>query len=112
MLGFASFARERVLGSAMAHDPAEGVGITLVDIGSDPSYLVAEARIESRFMADTISADLASSALLYRYDEAGVVRGVAGTLAPAIPSYAREMFEEDPVQHHLIRLGKHPPVMN
>jgi DNA-binding CsgD family transcriptional regulator len=46
----------------------------------------------------------ASNVLLYRYDDRGVVEGVAGTLAAAIPSYARELFEEDPVQHHLLRL--------
>jgi DNA-binding CsgD family transcriptional regulator len=53
----------------------------------------------------------ASNALIYRYDEAGVVRGVGGTLAPALPSYVEELFEQDPVQHHLIRLGTHPPVV-
>jgi malate dehydrogenase (oxaloacetate-decarboxylating)(NADP+) len=37
----------------------------VVDIGAGPSYFVAKAQIESWFMADSISADLASSALLY-----------------------------------------------
>ncbi len=53
----------------------------------------------------------ASNVLLYRYDEGGVVHGVAGTLAAAIPSYARELFEEDPVQRHLLEIGAHPPVV-
>jgi len=44
----------------------------------------------------------ASNVLLYRYDERGVVRGVAGSLASAIPTYAAELFVEDPVQRHLM----------
>ena len=37
----------------------------MVDIGAGPSYPVLDIRIESWFMADSISPDLASSALLY-----------------------------------------------
>ncbi len=53
----------------------------------------------------------ASNVLLYRYDADGVVRGVAGTLAPALPGYTRELFEEDPVQRHLFSLGRPPGVV-
>jgi DNA-binding CsgD family transcriptional regulator len=72
---------------------------------------VSYADLGEEALAAAVRAVGASNALLYRYDEAGMVHGVAGTLAPAIPSYAREMFEQDPVQHHLIRLGRHPPVV-
>src|SRR5262245_58039345 len=46
----------------------------------------------------------ASHVLLYRYDDWGVVRGVAGTLVPTIPAYVRELFDDDPVQQHLLQL--------
>src|SRR5690349_18312444 len=46
----------------------------------------------------------ASNVLLYRYDAHGAPHGVSGSLAPAVHSYGRELFEEDPVQHHLLGL--------
>jgi DNA-binding CsgD family transcriptional regulator len=46
----------------------------------------------------------ASNALLYRYDENGVVHGLAGSLSSAIPTYASDLFAHDPVQHHLLRV--------
>ena len=53
----------------------------------------------------------ASNILLYRYDERGAVTGVAGTLAAAIPSYSRELFEEDPVQRHLMSIKPIPRII-
>jgi DNA-binding CsgD family transcriptional regulator len=53
----------------------------------------------------------ASNMLLYRYDDNGAVQGVAGTLAAAIPSYARELFDEDPVQRHLMTVETKPRVV-
>ena len=53
----------------------------------------------------------ASNVLLYRYDDRGAVQGVAGTLAAALPSYSRELFEEDPVQRHLLTVAPTPRVV-
>jgi DNA-binding CsgD family transcriptional regulator len=47
----------------------------------------------------------ASNALLYRYDEQGIVHGLSGSLSSAIPTYAAELFPTDPVQHHLMRVN-------
>jgi DNA-binding CsgD family transcriptional regulator len=53
----------------------------------------------------------ASNVLLYRYDDRGAVHGVAGTLAPALHLYSRELFEEDPVQRHLMGIAPVPRVV-
>jgi hypothetical protein len=84
--------------------PREPLAVAIAAAAEAISY----ADLGEEALGAAVRAVGASNALLYRYDEAGVVRGVAGTLAPAIPSYAREMFEQDPVQHHLIALGNPP----
>jgi DNA-binding CsgD family transcriptional regulator len=44
----------------------------------------------------------ASNVLLFHYDQNGVPHGVAGSLASAIPNYAVELFEHDPVTRYLM----------
>jgi DNA-binding CsgD family transcriptional regulator len=60
------------------------------------------AELGSDALGEVQAAVGASNVLLYRYDEQGIVRGVAGSLASAIPNYAVELFEHDPVQRYLM----------
>jgi DNA-binding CsgD family transcriptional regulator len=54
----------------------------------------------------------ASSVLLYRYEQEGMVAGRGGNLLSALPAYYGELFAEDPLQQALFTLEKTPPVVH
>ena len=54
----------------------------------------------------------ASSILLYRYEQEGMVAGRGGNLLEALPDYYGELFAEDPLQQALFTLAKTPPVVH
>ena len=54
----------------------------------------------------------ASQILLYRYDDDGMVQGLAGSLTHAVPSYAKELFDEDPIQKFLFAMTPTDPIIS